>query len=105
MKRFREFILSRKDSAGLGGGCGGFCRLVVDPCDPILEIDWSWSCLRPSRGLGKWKLPGRLFRRGGGNGPPTPASPFGGNGGLTAEGVAGVDAAAFGTSTGVLVCV
>lgn len=68
--------------------------------DMLQQRTWSWSCLRPSRGLGKWKLPGRLFRRGGGNGPPTPASPFGGNGGLTAEGVAGVDAAAFGTSTG-----
>lgn len=34
-------------------------------------------------GLGKWKLPGRLFLLGGGSGPLDPASPFGGSGGLT----------------------
>ena len=45
MKRLREFIFSRKDNAGLGGGCGGFCRLVVDPCGTVLGIDCEeeWS--------------------------------------------------------------
>lgn len=103
MNRLREFIFSRRDSAGLGGGCGGFWA-PVEPCGTVVGmVVWSWSCLRPSRGLGKRKLPGRLFLLGGGRGPLVLASPFGGNGGFTA--VVGAAAVVLvGNSTGVLVC-
>lgn len=52
MNRFSEFIFSRRDRAGLGGGCGGFW-VLIDPCGTVVGMVWSWSCLRPSRGLEK----------------------------------------------------
>lgn len=56
---------------------------MFGPWGTVVGMVWSWSCFRPSKGLGKRKLPGRLFLLGGARGPVVLASPFGGNGGFT----------------------